>query len=148
VSIGSSLLAVLRKSLALTGAKEACGQGECGACTVLVDGTPVLACITLAARVRGEVTTVEGLAEEFADLRVAFADLGGFQCGYCTSGQIVHAAALLRAGLPADPVEAERFTRHRMSGNICRCTGYNGIIQAILLVSARRASIPREKASG
>ncbi len=133
-----TLLAVLRGTLNLKGAKEACGRGECGSCTVLIDGVPVMACLTLAARVRGEVTTVEGLTEEFEDLREAFADLGGFQCGFCTSGQLVRAAALLRAGLPATRAEAERVIRYEMSGNICRCTGYNGIVDAIWATAEKR----------
>ncbi|WP_422033959.1 (2Fe-2S)-binding protein [Reyranella sp.] len=135
---GMTLLAVLRGTLNLKGAKEACGRGECGSCTVLIDGVPVMACLTLAARVRGEVTTVEGLTEEFEDLREAFADLGGFQCGFCTSGQLVRAAALLRAGLPATRAEAERVIRYEMSGNICRCTGYNGIVDAIWATAEKR----------
>ncbi|WP_395709566.1 (2Fe-2S)-binding protein [Reyranella sp.] len=136
--VGATLLSALRSGLGLKGAKEACGRGECGACTVLVDGVPVMACLTLAVRVRGEVTTVEGLTEEFRDLREAFADLGGFQCGFCTSGQLVRAAALLRAGLPATRTEAEPLIRYEMSGNICRCTGYNGIIDAIWATSEKR----------
>lgn len=135
---GSTLLSVLRDQVGLKGAKEACGRGECGACTVLVDNIPIMSCITLAARVKGEVTTVEGLAEEFRDLREAFADFGGFQCGFCTSGQLVRAAALLRAGLPADRQEAEKVIRYEMSGNICRCTGYNGIVEAIWATAEKR----------
>lgn len=142
---GLTLLELLRSRLALLGAKEACGRGECGACTVLVDGTPMLACLSLAVRTRGEVTTIEGLAHEFRDLREAFADTGGFQCGFCTPGQIVRGAALLRAGLPEDRAEAERFVRYEISGNICRCTGYNGIVDAILRVAEeRRRSIARK----
>ena len=135
VAPGDSLLDVLRDRLRLTGAKEACGRGECGACTVLVDGTPVMSCVTLAALVRGEVTTIEGLADETRDLREAFADAGAFQCGYCTPGQIVRAAALLREGTPA----GEQAVRFEMSGNICRCTGYTQIVDAVLSTARRRA---------
>lgn len=133
-SPGASLLNVLREGLRLTGAKEACGRGECGACTVLVDGTPVMSCVMLAATVRGEVTTIEGLAAEARDLREAFADLGAFQCGFCTPGQIVRATALLREGGRLD----ERAVREQMSGNVCRCTGYTQIVDAVLVVAGRR----------
>jgi aerobic-type carbon monoxide dehydrogenase small subunit (CoxS/CutS family) len=129
------LLDVLRDRFGLTGTKEACGRGECGACTVLVDGVPVLSCITLAARVTGEVATVEGLAEEASTLRAAFAECGAFQCGFCTPGQIVRGTALLRDGLPADDHELRR----EMSGNVCRCTGYAGIIDAL---RAAEATLP------
>ena len=91
------LLDVLRDRLRLTGTKEACGRGECGACTVLVDGRPVLSCITLAARVTGSVETIEGLADESRPLREAFAERGAFQCGFCTPGQIVRGVSLLRS---------------------------------------------------
>lgn len=139
VEPGTPLLEVLRDRLGLTGAKEGCGRGECGACTVLLDGRPVLSCIVLAATLRGSVTTIEALAEEFGDLRRAFADFGAFQCGFCTPGQIVRAAALLGEEWPDDPLQREAFVRHRMSGNICRCTGYTGIVDAILHVRAARS---------
>ncbi len=133
---GESLLHVLRDRLRLTGAKEACGRGECGACTVLIDGMPVMSCVTLAAVARGEVTTIEGLRDEARDLREAFADRGAFQCGYCTPGQIVRAAALVREQGPAD----ERTVRVQMSGNICRCTGYTQIVDAVLGVWQQRSA--------
>jgi aerobic-type carbon monoxide dehydrogenase small subunit (CoxS/CutS family) len=132
---GDSLLDVLRDRLRLTGAKEACGRGECGACTVLVDGVPVMSCVMLAGLVRGEVTTIEGLAEEARDLREAFADAGAFQCGFCTPGQIVRASALLKDGGGLN----ERVVRVQMSGNICRCTGYSQIVDAVLSTARRRA---------
>ena len=132
---GESLLDVLRDRLRLTGAKEACGRGECGACTVLLDGTPVMSCVSLAALVNGEVTTIEGLAGETQDLREAFADAGAFQCGFCTPGQIVRASALLKEG----GVLNERAVREQMSGNICRCTGYTQIVDAVLSTARRRA---------
>ncbi|MCW5770047.1 MAG: 2Fe-2S iron-sulfur cluster binding domain-containing protein [Rhodospirillaceae bacterium] len=136
-----TLLAFLRERLGLTGTKEACGRGECGACTVLIDGVPQLACIKPVALVAGAVTTIEGLAEEWRDLRAAFAEHGGFQCGFCTSGQIVHLAAILNAGLPRDAAAAERHLRHRLSGNICRCTGYAGIVAAALSVARKRGLV-------
>jgi aerobic-type carbon monoxide dehydrogenase small subunit (CoxS/CutS family) len=131
-SPGTSLLEVLRESLHLTGAKEACGRGECGACTVWLDGKPILSCLALVDAIEGEITTIEGLSKDFTDLREAFADYGGFQCGFCTPGQIMRAAALLKQEWPADPATWEAFVRHAMSGNICRCTGYRGIVDAVL----------------
>lgn len=136
----TSLLDVVRGQLGLRGAKEACGRGECGACTMLVDGVPIMACLTLAGRVRGEITTIEGLGSEVDDLRREFATRGGFQCGFCTSGQIVRAAALLRSPLVAGGEESE--VRREMSGNICRCTGYTGIVDAILATAAARRDQP------
>jgi aerobic-type carbon monoxide dehydrogenase small subunit (CoxS/CutS family) len=140
-SAGAMLLDILRERLGLTGTKEACGRGECGACTVQIGGVPRLACITLAELVDAPVTTIEGLGAEWDDLRRAFADQGGFQCGFCTSGQIVHAAAILAEGLPENGAEAERELRHRLSGNICRCTGYVGIIDAVMAAARARGLI-------
>jgi aerobic-type carbon monoxide dehydrogenase small subunit (CoxS/CutS family) len=140
LTAGTTLLSVLRDQLRLRGTKESCGRGECGACTVLVDGRPVMSCIKLAAVTDGDVTTIEGLAEESRDLREAFAEFGGFQCGFCTAGQVVHATALLRE-LAVRPVEdLEKFIRKRLSGNICRCTGYNGIVDAVVQTHRRRLS--------
>ena len=136
VAPGDTLLHVLRERLRLTGAKEACGRGECGACTVLVDGVPVMSCVMLAELVRGEVTTIEGLAGDALDLREAFADAGAFQCGYCTPGQIVRASALLRD----TPSPDEPTVRVQMSGNVCRCTGYTQIVDAVLMTAQRRAT--------
>lgn len=121
------LLDYLRDQCGLVGTKEACGRGECGACTVLIDGKAVLSCITLASRVQGHVETIEGVAGESAELREAFARNGAFQCGFCTPGQIVRATAILRGGCP----ETDHELRKAMNGNVCRCTGYNGIIAAI-----------------
>jgi aerobic-type carbon monoxide dehydrogenase small subunit (CoxS/CutS family) len=140
---GMRLIDFLRDTLGLTGAKEACGRGECGACTVLVDGRPILSCIALMETVGGEFSTIEGLAGECVALRQAFADHGSFQCGFCTPGQIVRAAALLREPWPDNPLEHEAFVRRRMSGNICRCTGYTGIVDAILSV----ANVTRSRAA-
>jgi aerobic-type carbon monoxide dehydrogenase small subunit (CoxS/CutS family) len=121
------LLDYLRDECGLVGTKESCGRGECGACTVLIDGKAVLSCITLASRVPGHVETIEGVAAESAELRESFARHGAFQCGFCTPGQIVRATAVLRGGCPDTDVEL----RKAMNGNVCRCTGYNGIIAAI-----------------
>jgi aerobic-type carbon monoxide dehydrogenase small subunit (CoxS/CutS family) len=140
---GIRLVQVLRGQLGLTGTKVACGRGECGACTVLLDDRPVLACIVFAETVTGAVTTIEGLADDNTDLREAFADCGAFQCGFCTPGQIVRAAALLKEEWPAAPAERERFVRHGLSGNICRCTGYSAIVEAVLKTKAARSARSR-----
>ena len=125
------LLDVLRDDLGLTGTKESCAVGVCGACSVLLDGELVSACLLPVALADGRaVTTVEGLAGpegELTALQEAFIRDGGFQCGACTPGQIVAATALLRER--PDPTEAE--IRDWMSGNLCRCTGYSGIVRAI-----------------
>jgi len=133
---GDTLLHVLRDRLRLTGAKAACERGECGACTVLIDGQPVMSCIQLASLVRGEVTTIEGIAEDARDLREAFADAGAFQCGFCTPGQVVRAQSLLAGGGVPD----ERTVREQMSGNVCRCTGYAQIVDAVLMTARKRAA--------
>lgn len=129
VEPGDSLLSVLRNSLGLTGTKEACGRGECGACTVLVGGRPVMSCVLLAVETPSEVTTIEGLADSAHDLRECFADAYGFQCGFCTSGQIVRAEALLRDAKPASL--RRRDVVDSLGGNICRCTGYSQIVDAV-----------------
>jgi aerobic-type carbon monoxide dehydrogenase small subunit (CoxS/CutS family) len=127
VAPGAMLLDVLRDGLGLTGAKDACRRGECGACTVLVGGRAVLSCVTLAELVSGPVETVEGLAEEARHFREAMADRGGFQCSYCTPGMVVRAVSLLRAGLPAN----DAALAAALSGNLCRCTGYRPILAAL-----------------
>jgi xanthine dehydrogenase YagT iron-sulfur-binding subunit len=125
-----SLLDALREHLDLTGAKKGCDQGTCGACTVWVDGRRVLACLTLAVTCEGrEVTTIEGLArgEELHPMQQAFIDHDAFQCGYCTSGQVMSAVALLREGNAGSDEDIAEF----MSGNICRCAAYPNIRAAI-----------------
>jgi aerobic carbon-monoxide dehydrogenase small subunit len=126
-----TLIEVLRQDLHLTGAKEACGMGACGACTVLVNGKPVHSCITLAEEVEGkEVETIEGLAQgaKLHPLQKAFMDYHAFQCGFCTPGVIMAAKALLNRNLR--PTEQE--VKSAISGNLCRCTGYGNIVEAIL----------------
>jgi aerobic-type carbon monoxide dehydrogenase small subunit (CoxS/CutS family) len=124
--IDASLASVLRERIGLTGTKIACNEGHCGACTVMVDGVPVLSCITLAHSVEGEVTTIEGLREH--RLVDAFVKADAVQCGFCTPGQVVSAAALVAAN--PDPTAEE--IRHAMAGNICRCGTYPKIEEAIL----------------
>ena len=124
--VGASLAEVLREQLGLTGTKIACNEGHCGACTIQLDGVPVLSCITLAHAVEGDVTTIEGLREH--PLIEAFIRADAVQCGFCTPGQVVSAAALIEA-TPEPSVEQ---IRHAMAGNICRCGTYPKIEEAIL----------------
>jgi xanthine dehydrogenase YagT iron-sulfur-binding subunit len=124
--VGRTLAEFLRDDLGFTGTKVACGEGHCGACTVLVGGVPQLSCITLAHAVEREVTTIEGLAEH--PLVDAFVKADALQCGFCTPGQIVSASALVDAN--PHPTVAE--IRHHMAGNICRCGAYPNIEEAIL----------------
>jgi carbon-monoxide dehydrogenase small subunit/xanthine dehydrogenase YagT iron-sulfur-binding subunit len=138
---GVRLIDILRQQLKLTGTKESCGRGECGACTVLINGRPIVSCLVYGETVSGAVTTIEGLADANTDLREAFADCGAFQCGFCTPGQIVRAVALLAEKWPDDEAAREKFVRHRLSGNICRCTGYTGIVEAVLKTAAARAGL-------
>jgi xanthine dehydrogenase YagT iron-sulfur-binding subunit len=123
--VGMSLAQLLREELGFTGTKIACNEGHCGACTVQVDGVPVLSCITLAHNVEGEITTIEGLRDH--PLVDAFVKADAVQCGFCTPGQVVSAAALV-AAMP-DPTVDE--IRHQMAGNICRCGTYPRIEEAI-----------------
>jgi aerobic-type carbon monoxide dehydrogenase small subunit (CoxS/CutS family) len=130
-----TLVDVLRGELGLTGTKVGCARGECGACTVLVADRPVTSCLVLAATVTEPVTTVEGIADAAADLRAAFADYGGFQCGFCTPGQLVSAEAYLRS---LTGVADEDEVRRALAGNICRCTGYSPIVDAVLATARAR----------
>ena len=132
------LLEVLRDELGLTGSKQGCDGGECGACTVLVDGQPRLACITLAASVEGkQIETIEALAQagRMSRLQQAFHEKLGTQCGFCTPGMVMAAEALLRR--EPDPSEAQ--IREALSGNLCRCTGYVKIIEAVQAAAGARA---------
>jgi xanthine dehydrogenase YagT iron-sulfur-binding subunit len=135
----TTLLDVLRESLGLTGTKKGCDRGECGACTVLVDGRRINACLTFAVMHGGQaIATIEGLAHgnELHALQAAFIERDGFQCGYCTPGQIMSAVALLDEGHTGSDAEVREW----MSGNICRCGAYPNIVAAIQQVAAGRAS--------
>jgi aerobic-type carbon monoxide dehydrogenase small subunit (CoxS/CutS family) len=135
VEPGATLLATVRDTLGLTGAKEGCDDSECGACMMLLDGKPVNSCSYLALQAEGsEITTVEGLANggELSPLQVAFLEHGGVQCGFCTPGMLVSATALLET----NPQPTEDAVRIGLSGNLCRCTGYDGIVKAVLSVAA------------
>ncbi|MGI6491488.1 MAG: (2Fe-2S)-binding protein [Pelotomaculum sp.] len=126
-----TLLEVLRDCLGLTGTKSSCNQGECGACTVLVNNKPVLSCVALAVGMEGkEIVTIEGLAgeDDLHPLQRAFVDEGAVQCGFCTPGMIMTAEALLLE----NPDPSEDDVREAISGNVCRCTGYHKPVKAIL----------------
>ena len=124
------LLDALRETLGLTGAKKGCDQGQCGACTVLIDGHRVLSCLTLAAAVRGDVTTIEGLSREgeaLHPMQQAFLENDAFQCGYCTPGQILSAIGCVTEGHAGSDDEIREY----MSGNLCRCAAYPKIVAAV-----------------
>ena len=134
------LLDVLREDLALTGTKEGCGEGECGACSVLIDGAVVDACLVPVCQVDGtSVRTVEGLGTQaqLNDLQAAFLETGGAQCGICTPGMLMAAEAFLSAGGPA----GDDAIREAIAGNLCRCTGYTKIVEAIAMAADRRRAL-------
>jgi carbon-monoxide dehydrogenase small subunit len=139
------LLDVLREDLALTGTKEGCGEGECGACSVLLDGAVVDACLVPVCQVDGtSVRTVEGLgsAEQLNDLQAAFLQTGGAQCGICTPGMLMAGEAFLAgAGTTSDDA-----IREAIAGNLCRCTGYTKIVEAIALAAEQRRAAGHEPA--
>jgi len=133
------LLQALREDIELTGTKEGCSIGVCGACSVIVDGRLVSSCLTLAIACQGkEITTIEGLAKDGAlhPLQQAFLEYGGFQCGICTPGQIIAAKALL----DANPNPSEEEVKEWMAGNLCRCTGYYKILESVMAVVEGKVS--------
>ena len=130
------LVDVLRDVICLTGTKKGCGEGDCGACTVLLDGAPALACLTLAISCAGkEIETIEGLSEngKLHPIQEAFVEKGAIQCGYCTPGMILSAKALLAR----NPKPTSEEIKHGMAGNLCRCTGYKKIVDAVAEAAGR-----------
>ena len=139
---GESLLYVLRERMGLPGSKNACEQGECGSCTVYLDGTPVCACLVAAGQAEGrQVRTVEGLAEgdRLAPIQEAFVEAGAVQCGFCTPGLLVQAHDLIERQ-PDPTALSDGEIREALAGNLCRCTGYEKILDAVRLAAARKAA--------
>jgi len=148
--VHKTLLEVLREELALTGTKHGCELGECGTCTVLIDGKPQLSCLVLPLQVEGRaITTVEGLADGAVEhpLQVAFTELAAAQCGYCTPGMLLAAKSLL----DANPTPSREEVKEALAGNLCRCTGYAKILEAVDLAASRmpntatRGDVPPSK---
>lgn len=138
VDTRDTLLQLLRNALGLTGTKEGCSNGNCGSCTVLVEGEPVCACLMLAAEAEGaRITTIEGVAtgNTLHAVQAALIAHGGTQCGFCTPGVVLSAVALLQR----NPKPDEHEIRHAIAGNICRCTGYDKIVEAIEAVAGEQA---------
>lgn len=136
VPAAQTLMTTLRDGTGLTGTKDACSQGVCGACTVLIDGAPARACLALTATLEGaQVTTIEGLGttEEPGPVQQAFIEAGAIQCGFCMPGMIIQATSLLRS----TPRPSRDQIRHAIAGNLCRCSGYTKVIEAIGLAAAR-----------
>jgi carbon-monoxide dehydrogenase small subunit len=139
IDVRRTLLEVLRENFGLTGTKKGCNEGECGTCTVILDGKPVTSCLVLAVEAQGKsIETVEGLEQngELHRLQQAFIEHGAFQCGFCTPGVLMAAKGLLNK----NPKPSEEEVRRAIAGNLCRCTGYNKYAEAILDVAAK----PRE----
>ena len=148
---GESLLYVLRERLGLFGSKNACEQGECGSCTVYLDGQPVCACLVAAGQVEGRVVrTVEGLTPDVSEpadqpawsdrldpVQAAFVEAGAVQCGFCTPGLVVTVHDLLARRQPGQPMPADAEVREALAGNLCRCTGYEKILDAVRLAATR-----------
>ena len=142
IDVQRTLLEVLRENFGLTGTKKGCNEGECGTCTVLLDGKPVASCLILAVEAQGKrIETVEGLAQngELHPLQQTFMEHGAFQCGFCTPGVLMAAKGLLNE----NPKPSEEEVRRAISGNLCRCTGYNKYVEAIL-DAATKASINKK----
>jgi aerobic carbon-monoxide dehydrogenase small subunit len=133
IPVNRTLTQVLRENLRLTGTKQGCAVGDCGSCTVLLNGLPVNSCLVLAVEADGqEITTIEGVAqdEQLHPIQQAFVEHGGIQCGFCTPGMILSSKALL----DKNPTPTEREIREAISGNLCRCTGYQKIVESIASV--------------
>jgi carbon-monoxide dehydrogenase small subunit len=139
IDVRRTLLEVLRENFGLTGTKRGCNEGECGTCTVLLDGKPVASCLVLAVEAQGKpIETVEGLAQggELHPLQQAFLDHGAFQCGFCTPGVLMAAKGLL----DENPNPSEVEVRRAIAGNLCRCTGYSKYVEAILDTAAKAST--------